>query len=248
MYPNLLGEVIGTMVLIIFGDGVVANLLLKDSKGNGAGWIHICWGWTFSVTFGIFAAWAFGAGEADLNPAVTLFKGLSGVYPGGVPQVVATIIAELVGGILGGVIVYFMYSNHWAATEDPGLKLAVFATGPGRRNLGANFLTEFLATAVFIISIQTIFKGTVTSGGEVPVVMIPLLVGFLVFVIGAACGGPTGYAINPARDMGPRIAHAILPIPGKGTNDWQYGLVVATAGPFAGGLLAYVLWKVVAGF
>ncbi|MDR1649234.1 MAG: aquaporin family protein [Synergistaceae bacterium] len=248
MYPNLLGELIGTMVLIIFGDGVVANLLLKDSKGNGAGWVHICLGWAFAVTFGIFAAWSFGAGEADLNPAVTLFKGLSGVYPGGVPQIVATMIAELIGGILGGVIVYLMYSNHWAATEDPGLKLAVFSTGPARRNLPANVLTEVIATSVFIISIQAIFKGTTTSGGEVPVFMIPLLVGFLVFVVGAACGGPTGYSLNPARDMGPRIAHAILPIPGKGSNDWEFGIISASGGPFAGALVAFVLWKLVAGF
>jgi glycerol uptake facilitator protein len=248
MYPNLLGELIGTMVLIVFGDGVVANLVLKDSKGNGAGWIHICWGWTFAVTFGIFAAWSFGAGEADLNPAVTLFKGLSGVYAGGVPQVVATMIAELIGGILGGVLVYAMYSNHWAATEDPGSKLAVFSTTPARRNLPANFLSEAIATTIFIVGIQMIFKGTATSGGTVPVFMIPLLVGFLIFVMGAACGGPTGYALNPARDMGPRIAHAILPIPGKGGNDWQFGLMSATAGPFVGGIVAYILWKIVAGF
>jgi glycerol uptake facilitator protein len=157
-------------------------------------------------------------------------------------------IAELIGGILGGVIVYAMYSNHWAATEDPGSKLGVFATTPARRNLSANFLTEAIATAVFIIGIQTIFKGTTTSGGQVPTFMVPLLVGFLIFAMGASCGGPTGYALNPARDMGPRIAHAILPIPGKGSNDWQFGLISATAGPFVGGIVAFVLWKVVAGF
>jgi glycerol uptake facilitator protein len=252
MYPNLLGELIGTMVLITFGDGVVANLVLKDSKGNGAGWIHVCWGWAFSVTFGIFAAWSFGAGEADLNPAVTLFKGLSGVYPGGVPQVVATMIAELIGGILGGVIVYAMYSNHWAATDDPGSKLGVFSTTPARRNLPANFLTEVIATTVFIVGIQTIFKGTATTGGEVgggvPTFMTPLFVGFLIFAMGASCGGPTGYSLNPARDMGPRIAHAILPIPGKGSNDWQFGIISGAAGPFVGGIVAFILWKVVAGF
>jgi glycerol uptake facilitator protein len=236
------------MVLVTLGDGVVANLLLKDSKGNGAGWIHICWGWTFSVMFGIYAAWAFGAGEADLNPAVTLFKGLSGVYEGGIPQVAATIIAEVIGGILGGVVVYVMYSNHWAATDDPGLKLAVFSTTPARRNLSANFITEVIATTLFIVGVQTIFKGTTTSGGEVPVFMIPFFVGCLIFVMGAACGGPTGYSLNPARDMGPRIAHAILPIPGKGGNDWQFGLVSGTAGPLGGAVVAYILWRLVAGF
>jgi glycerol uptake facilitator protein len=230
------------MALVIFGDGVVANLVLKDSKGNGAGWIHVCWGWAFAVTFGIYTAWAFGAPQGDLNPAVTLFKGIRGVYPGGIAQVIATMAAELVGGILGGIVVFFLYSNHWAATEDPGLKLAVFSTGPARRNIGANFLTEVIATAVFIVSIQTIFKGTELTGGDVPVYMIPVLVGFLIFVMGAACGGPTGYSLNPARDIGPRIAHAILPIPGKGSNDWQYGLICAAAGPFVGGLVAVALW------
>ena len=248
MYPNLLGEFLGTMVLLTFGDGVVANLVLKDSKGNGAGWIHICWGWAFAVMFGIFTAWSFGASEADLNPAVTLFKGMSGVYPGGVPQVVATIIAEVAGGILGGCVVYLMYSNHWAATEDPGSKLGVFATTPARRNLPANFITEVIATALLVLGIQAIFKGTAANGGEVPVFIIPFFVGCLIFVLGAACGGPTGYALNPARDMGPRIAHAILPIPGKGGNDWQFGLISATAGPFGGAIVAYVLWKLIAGF
>ncbi|MDR1379766.1 MAG: aquaporin family protein [Synergistaceae bacterium] len=242
MYPNLIGELLGTMVLIILGDGVVACLLLKDSKGNGAGWVHICLGWGFAVMFGIYMAWSFGATEADLNPAVTLFKGLRGVYPGGMPQVLATIIAEMIGGVIGGVFVYLLYSNHWAETENPGDKLAVFCTGPARRNFFANFITEIISTVLLILGIQSIFQGTTTSGGEVPVFMIPFFVGCLIFVLGAACGGPTGYSLNPARDMGPRIAHAILPIPGKGTNDWSYGLCIATGGPLTAAIVSYLLW------
>ena len=124
MYSNLLGEFVGTMVLCAFGNTVVANLVLKDTKGNGAGWVHVNWGWSFGLMMGIFAAWAFGAPQADLNPAVTLFKALGGVYT--IPQTIATCIAEVAGGTAGGIVAYFTYLNHWEATEDPGLKLAVF--------------------------------------------------------------------------------------------------------------------------
>jgi glycerol uptake facilitator protein len=248
MYPNLVGELIGTMVLVIFGDGVVANLVLKDSKGNGAGWIHVSWGWAFSVMFGIYAAWAFGAPQGDLNPAVTLFKGFAGVYPAG--QVIATIIAEMIGGVIGGVIVYLLYLTHWAPTEDPTSKLAVFSTVPARRNLPCNVLTELIATVLLILGIQAIFRGTDLTAGaanSVPTFMVPFLVACLIFILGAACGGPTGYALNPARDMGPRIAHAFLPIPGKGPSDWQYGLCVPTAGTLAAAVVSYAIWAA-AGF
>ena len=245
MYPNLLGEFLGTMTLTAFGCGVVANLLLKDSKGNGAGWVHVNWGWAFSVMMGVYVAAAFGAPEGDINPAVTLFKLLTGIAGYSFMQAIFTIVAQFAGGIAGGALVYLLYSNHWGATEDAGLKLAVFGTGPARRNLGANCLTETIATVFLIMGIMCIFKVYPASGADLGIG--PMLVGFLIYVLGSAMGGPTGYALNPARDMGPRIAHAILPIPGKGKNDWQYGLMVATVGPIVGALVAVFAYKL-AGF
>lgn len=235
MYSNLLGEFVGTMVLCAFGNTVVANLVLKDTKGHGAGWVHVNWGWSFGLMMGIFAAWAFGAPQADLNPAVTIFKTLNGVYT--VPQAVATCIAEVIGGVAGGVVAYLTYLNHWAVTDDAGAKLAVFATGPARRDIGANFITEMLATIFLIAGIMVLVKG------EVPGYLLPFMIGGLLYALGAGFGGPTGYGMNPARDMGPRIAHAILPIPGKGGNDWGYGLIVATGGPIVGGLIAFAICK-----
>jgi glycerol uptake facilitator protein len=233
------------MTLVAFGDGVVANLVLKDTKGNGAGWVHVNWGWSFGLMMGIYVAWAFGSGEADLNPAVTIFKFLiGGHYTAG--QVIPTIIAELAGGVVGGIVVYFLYLNHWSCTEDPGLKLAVFATGPARRDLVPNFITEVIATFFLIMGIQCIAK-LLGGGGEdaqaVNLNLLPFMIGGLLYALGAGMGGATGYGMNPARDMGPRIAHAILPIPGKGTNDWQFGLAVATAGPIVGGLVAVAAFK-----
>ena len=246
MYPNLLGEFLGTMTLVTFGDGVVANLLLKDSKGNGAGWVHICWGWAFAVMMGVFVATAFGAPQADINPAVTIFKLLAATAGYTFAQAICTVIAQMAGGVVGGVLVYLLYSNHWAATEDPGLKLAVFSTGPGRRNLAANFMTEVIATFFLIMGLMCIFHKFSGIGGASPN-LGPLMVAGLIYVLGSAMGGPTGYALNPARDMGPRIAHAFLPIPGKGPNDWQYGLIVATAGPLVAALIAVLAYSL-AGF
>jgi glycerol uptake facilitator protein len=240
MYPNLIGEFLGTMTLIALVDSVVANLLLKDTKGNGAGWVHVSMGWTFALMMGIYVSWAFGAPEADLNPAVTIFK----LFVGGhytTMQAIVTIVAEMAGGVAGGAIVYLFYLNHWAVTEDPGLKLGVFATGPARRNLSANFISEVIATFFLVMGIQAIAKNM--GSNETNVFLLPFMVGGLLYVLGAGMGGTTGYAMNPARDMGPRIAHAILPIPGKGSNDWQYGLIIATAGPIAGALLSVVAFK-----
>lgn len=237
MYSNLLGEFVGTMVLCAFGNTVVANLVLKDTKGNGAGWVHVNWGWSFGLMMAIFAAWAFGSGQADLNPAVTLFKTFRGVYSPS--QAIATMAVEFAGGIAGGAVAYFTYLNHWAATEDPCLKLAVFATGPARRDIFANFITEVLCTIFLICGIVVITN----PAGEVPKYLVPFMIGGLLYCLGAGFGGPTGYGANPARDMGPRMAHAILPIPGKGTNDWYYGLVVATAGPFVGGIVSFIICR-----
>lgn len=237
MYSNLLGEFVGTMLLCAFGNGVVANLVLADTKGNGAGWVHVNWGWAFGLMVGIFGAWALGAPQADLNPAVTLFKTLGGVYT--IPQAIATCVAEVAGGVAGGVFAYISYSNHWEVTKDPGLKLAVFATGPARRNYTANFISEVLATFMLIFGIMVI----VNKAGEVPKYLVPFMIGGLLYAIGAGFGGTTGYGMNPARDMGPRIAHAILPIPGKGGSDWEFGLKVATAGPLVGGVVTFFICR-----
>jgi glycerol uptake facilitator protein len=245
MYSNLLGEFLGTMTLVTFGDSVVANLVLKDTKGNGAGWVHVSWGWAFALMMGIYVSWAFGAPEGDLNPVVTLFKLLIGGHYDSVAHALATMVAEVAGGVAGGVIVYLLYLNHWAPTEDPGLKLAVFATGPARRDLGANFLTEVIATFFLIMGIQAIAKNM--GQGDTSPFLLPFMIGGLLYVLGAGMGGTTGYGMNPARDMGPRIAHAILPIPGKGDSDWQFGFAVATAGPLVGALLSVAAFKA-AGF
>jgi glycerol uptake facilitator protein len=228
------------MTLTAFGCGVVANAVLKDTKGNSAGWVHINWGWAFSVMMGVYVAGAFGAPQGDINPAVTLFKFLAGTAGYTFIQAVFTMLVQFAGGTAGGMIVYLLYLNHWEVTENPGLKLAVFGTGPARRNLGANCLTEVIATFFLIMGIMCIVQGN-------PGALTPFLVGGLIYVLGSAMGGPTGYSMNPARDLGPRLAHALLPIPGKGTNDWQYGIMVAAGGPIVGALIA-VFAYMLAGF
>lgn len=236
---NLFGEFFGTMVLIIFGAGVVANCLLKKSKAEGAGWIVITLGWAVGVIMGVFAAIAAGAPQADLNPAVTLAKTMMGVYTPG--HAVMTMLAELAGGFAGGCIVWLFFLPHWEVTEDKGAKLAVFCTGPAIRNTGANLISEIIGTIVLIVLIFAIFSKPV---GGVAAGFGPFLVGFLVWGIGASLGGPTGYAINPARDLGPRLAHAVLPIAGKGGSDWSYSWI-PVVGPFIGAGLAYMISKAI---
>ena len=239
MYSNLLGEFLGTAVLLIFGCGVVANVLLKGSKGENSGWIVITTGWAFAVLLGVFTAVATGAPQADLNPAVTLAKTMMGVYSAN--QAVMTMIAELCGGIVGAAICWLVYLPHWEVTEDAGLKLAVFATGPAIRNTGANLLCEIIATAMLILMIFAIFHA---NNGKFPAGVGPYLVAMLIWALGLSLGGPTGYALNPARDLGPRIAHAILPIAGKGSSDWGYAMV-PVVGPMVGAVLAFVVGKAV---
>jgi len=228
-----LGEFIGTMILIILGDGVVANVLLKRSKAEGAGWIVITAGWAFGVVMGVFAAQALGAPQADINPAVTLAKTLNGIYDPG--SAVLTMLAQCAGGFTGGALVWLYFLPHWEVTEDQGAKLAVFCTGPAIRKPAANFFCEVMGTVLLIFMVFAIFSkstGTVAPG------LGPYLVGMLVWGIGLSLGGTTGYAINPARDLGPRIAHAILPIAGKGSSDWGYSWV-PVAGPFLGAVIAF---------
>jgi glycerol uptake facilitator protein len=238
---NLLGEFLGTMFLIILGNGVVANVLLNKSKGQNAGWIVITTGWAMAVMVGVFVAQSAGAPQADINPAVTIGKWLIlGVYTP--VQALMTIVAEIAGAFVGAVIVFFIYYLHWGETADPGLKLAVHSTGPAIRNTPWNFVTELLGTMVLLIGVGAIFSGA--TGGNPATGLGPYLVGMLVWGIGLSLGGPTGYAINPARDLGPRIAHAILPIPGKGSSDWGYGWIPVVA-PLIGGVLGALVWRLV---
>ncbi|MBR2518293.1 MAG: aquaporin family protein [Selenomonadaceae bacterium] len=232
---NLLGEFMGTMVLIVFGCGVCANMSLTQSKGQGGGWICIAVGWGFAVTLGVFTSITLGAPQGDLNPAVTLAKTMAGIYTPG--QFIATSAAQLVGAMLGATIVWLAYLPHWEKTNDPATKLGVFATGPAIRSAGANFLCEVIATFFLMFVIWMIFSKPV--GALVPGYG-PYIVGVLIWALGLSLGGPTGYAMNPARDLGPRLAHAILPIAGKGGSDWGYAWV-PIAGPLVGGALAYVV-------
>ena len=236
---NLLGEFLGTAVLIIFGCGVVATVCLKGSKGENSGWIVITTGWGFAVMLGVFTAVSMGAPQADLNPAVTLAKAMNGVYSG--TQAIATMFAELAGAFVGAVVVYLAYLPHWGATEDPAAKLGVFSTGPAIRSYGANFLCEFIATFMLIAMIFALFHA---NNGTFPAGVGPYLVGVLIWALGLSLGGPTGYAMNPARDLGPRIAHAVLPIKGKGGSDWGYSWVPVAA-PLAAGVVVYVFAKAI---
>lgn len=238
MTGEFMGELFGTMFLIILGDGVVANVLLSKSKGENAGWIVITTGWAFAVMVGVFVSGAFGSGFAHINPAVTLGFAVAGTFPWS--QVPAFIIAQIIGAFLGAVIVWLAYLNHWRATPDPGLKLGVFSTGPAIRNVVTNNLTEIIGTMVLVLGVASIFSAGPTGMAVegIPASGLgPFLVGALVWGIGLSLGGPTGYAINPARDLGPRIAHQILPIAGKGDSDWGYGWI-PVVGPAIGGILA----------
>lgn len=226
-----MGELIGTMILILLGDGVVANVLLARSKGENSGWIVITTGWALAVAMGIYAVGNISG--AHINPAVTIGLASIGQFPwADVPMYIA---AQMIGAILGGVLVYLAYLPHWSITDDPALKLAVFATAPQVRRSGANLITEIIGTAVLLLGVLFIGANQLAQG------LNPLLVGFLVWSIGLSLGGPTGYAINPARDLGPRIAHAILPIPGKGGSDWSYSWV-PVVGPIIGGVLGAVMY------
>lgn len=231
-----LGELIGTMILIILGDGVVANVLLNKSKGQASGWMVITSGWAFAVAVAVYAVgWVSGA---HINPAVTIGLAAIGKFPWS--QVPGYILAQLIGAFLGAVIVFLAYLPHWGATDDQGAKLAVFSTGPAIRNYPLNLLTEIIGTFVLVLGVLAIgdAHNALSSG------LAPLLVGVLVWGIGLSLGGPTGYAINPARDLGPRIAHAVLPIPGKGSSDWAYAWV-PVVGPIVGGILGALFYAAI---
>ncbi len=231
----LLGEIFGTMFLILLGDGVVAGVLLAKSKANNAGWIVITAAWALAVFVGVVVAGPFTG--AHLNPAVTFGLAVKGATPW--DQVPVYLIGEMVGAMIGAALVALHYWPHWAETEDPGLKLAVFSTGPAIRNYPLNFVSEVIGTFVLVFVIFA-FAPNGNAAGLASLGALP--VALLVFSIGMSLGGTTGYAINPARDLGPRIIHQLLPIPGKGGSDWAYAWV-PVLGPILGGVLAALVYN-----
>jgi glycerol uptake facilitator protein len=228
-------ETIGTAILILLGDGVVAGVLLNKSKAQNAGWVVITFAWGLAVMAGVFAVGQYSG--AHLNPAVTLGNAVIGNTEWS--DVPAYLGGEFAGAFIGACLVYLAYLPHWAETEDPGLKLAVFSTGPAIRNYPANIITEVIGTFILVFGILAFLANEATAGDA----MFPLIVGLLVVGIGMSLGGPTGYAINPARDLGPRIAHALLPIAGKGPSDWGYAWV-PVVGPIIGGILGALAFDV----
>ena len=239
MTSPVLGEFLGTMILILLGDGVVAAVLLKRSKGEGSGWMVITAGWAFAVMAGVFTAIACGSSDAHLNPAVTI--GFA-VRDGNFTKFAPYLVAQLLGAIVGGALVWIQYLPHWKETADAAAKLGCFCTAPAIRNTVTNLLSEIIATFVLVFVVGAIFSKSVSAAGPAAG-LGPYLVGSLVWGIGLSLGGPTGYAINPARDFGPRVAHAILPIAGKGGSDWSYA-PIPVIGPLVGGTLAGVLLRV----
>ena len=245
---TLLAEAIGTMILVLLGDGVVANVVLARTKGNNSGWIVITMGWGVAVALAVYAVGRISG--AHLNPAVTIALATMGSFPW--PQVPGYIAAQMVGGFLGAVLVWLAYLPHWGPTADPASKLGVFSTGPAIRSTAANVICEFIGTAVLLFGVLAI--GANAQGwskpGDVDLSLVfsrglqPLLVGVLILGIGLSLGGPTGYALNPARDLGPRLAHAVLPIPGKGSSDWQYAWI-PIVGPVLGGIAGAGLYALV---
>ncbi|MCT6926261.1 MULTISPECIES: MIP/aquaporin family protein [Bacillales] len=225
-------ELIGTMILILFGGGVVAGALLYKSKGNGGGWVVITFAWGLAVAMAAYAVG--GISGAHLNPALTIALATIGDFPWA--DVPLYIVAQMLGAMLGATLVYFMYLPHWKGTEDADAKLAVFSTMPAIKHPLSNLISEIIGTFILVLGILALGTNTITDG------LNPFLVGMLIVVIGMALGGPTGYAINPARDLGPRIAHFFLPIPGKRDSGWSYAWV-PVVGPIIGGAFGALFFQ-----
>jgi len=229
-------EIFGTATLLLLGAGVVATVILPKSKGFDGGWLLINFGWGFAVFAGVYVAYKSGA---HLNPAVTLGLFVAGAdFAKGVDPTFSNMLAywaaQLIGAFLGAVLAFVAFKKHFDEEADPGTKLAVFSTGPAIRSYGWNFMTEVIGTFVLVFWVMVAGKSTTGLG--------PLGVALIVVSIGASLGGPTGYAINPARDLGPRIAHALLPIRGKGSSDWAYSWV-PVLGPLVGGAIGGLVGK-----
>jgi len=232
-----LSELIGTALLILLGNGVVANVVLNKTKGNSSGWIVITFGWAIAVFVGVFVA-AKNSG-AHLNPAVSIaFAYLDKISMSAMPLYLS---GQMLGAMLGSLLVWLMYRPHFSVTEDAGAKLACFATGPAIRNPVSNLISEIIGTFVLIFAVLYIAAPSASLGA-----LDALPVALLVLGIGLSLGGPTGYAINPARDLGPRIMHAILPVHGKGSSDWNYSWI-PVLGPAIGAFLASVLFHAMTG-
>lgn len=240
MDKRFFGEFMGTLVLILMGNGVVANVLLRKSKAEGAGWMVITGGWCFAVMCGIFTATACGSPDAHLNPAVTFGVAVS---TGDFSKLAIYWAAQLLGAFVGATLVWVYYYPHWRETPDADAKLGCFSTSPAIRNLPCNLICEIIGTFLLVLVGTAIFAKAVVPAGVAPG-MGPYLVGGLVWGIGLSLGGTTGYAINPARDLGPRIAHTLLPIAKKRDSDWGYA-GVPIVGPLIGGALAGILIRLV---
>jgi len=237
--PAVVGEFVGTAILILLGNGVVGGVLLAGTKAENAGWMAITTGWALAVFAGVAVAISIGDSDAHLNPAFTV---ASVVMTGHAERLFTYIPAQMLGAMTGAVLVWLLYLPHWKPTVDTGKKLACFSTGPAIRSLPSNFLSEVIGTFVLVLVASSLFSHRLAPGGLAPG-LGPVLVGALVWSIGLSLGATTGYAINPARDFGPRLAHSFLPIAGKGTSDWGYAWV-PVLGPVAGGIAAalFIRW------
>lgn len=234
-----LAEFLGTLILVLLGDGVVANVVLKQTKGHGGGWIVITAGWACAVTVAVYATLA--ASGAHLNPAVTL--GMASIGKFAWASVPAFIGAQMAGAFTGAVLVWLAYLPHWRATEDPDAKLAVFCTAPAIRHSTSNLVCEIIGTALLVLAVQALLApANLVPDSGFDKALAPALVGLVVWAIGLSLGGPTGYAINPARDLGPRLAHFVLPIAGKGGCDWAYAWV-PVIGPLIGGVIGAQVYQ-----
>jgi glycerol uptake facilitator protein len=238
-----LAELFGTAILILLGDGVVANVVLQKTKGNNSGWIVITAGWACAVTIAVYCVNSISG--AHLNPAVTIALAAIGKFSWS--QVLPYILAQILGGFIGGLLVWLAYLPHWAATPDPGSKLAVFSTNPAIRAPVPNFISEAIGSFALVLALLAVLSpANLVPGSDLAKGFGPVLVGVIVWAIGLSLGGPTGYAINPARDLGPRLAHAVLPVAGKGSSDWGYSWI-PIIGPIVGGVLAaftyQLIWK-----
>jgi glycerol uptake facilitator protein len=237
MHSPFVGEFVGTLVLVLLGDGAVANVVLKRSKAEGAGWMVVTTGWCFAVLAGVLAAVACGSSDAHINPAITLgFAVMTGNYS----KIAPFITAQMLGAFVGAVLVWLHFLPHWNETPDASLKLAVFCTAPAIRHPISNLISEIIGTFVLVFVAAAIASKSVAGVTGLPSGLGAYLVSCLVWGIGLSLGGTTGYAINPARDLAPRLAHSVLPVASKGKSDWGYA-PVPVKGPLIGAALAGVM-------